>query len=191
MNSNVPSSSSFRSAIGAALLALASVLTAHAVPILGGQIYSNGGDVTVTFLGSDAGYDNLLYLSINPSGLIFEGHATPVNTVADLGMISAGTELIFLLNNQQGNVWSTGPGSRNSDGLGHALVDSNYGPNFVWVGFEDLPGGGDKDYNDLIFGVSNPPPSRGHNPVPDASATLPLVGAALVGLAGLARRRKN
>ena len=42
----------------------------------------------------------------------------------------------------------------NSDGIAHATV-SNLDEGGTLVGFEDLLGGGDKDYNDLVFSFSN------------------------------------
>jgi hypothetical protein len=169
-----------RSILLAALLGLGGIATTQANPILGGQIFANGGAVYATFTGSDAGYDNLLFLATTSSGTIFEGHATVVGTTAFLGNFAAGTELEFALNNQQGNIWYTGSGSRNSDGLAHALVDGST-PGLVSVGFEDLNGGGDKDYNDLQFTVRNAS-------VPDTTGTLVLMGMAMVGLVGFARR---
>ena len=47
----------------------------------------------------------------------------------------------------------SGDGSRNPDGIAHAVVDSRQ--NQAQVGFEDLFGGGDRDYNDLVFSFSN------------------------------------
>jgi hypothetical protein len=184
MSQTIPSFLPVRGALFAILLGLSSVINAHANPILGAQIYANGGEVNVTFLGSDAGFDNLLFIALDPTGLIFEGHVTAVNTTKSLGNFAAGTELMFQLNNQKGNLWYTGPGSRNSDGVAHAVVDANYLPGALYVGYEDLPGGGDKDYNDLKFSVSN-----AH--VPDAAATLPLLGFGLLGLAAFARRQRK
>jgi hypothetical protein len=45
--------------------------------------------------------------------------------------------------------------SENIDGVQHAItgLSENDGQNVLYVGFEDLAGGGDKDYNDVIFKV--------------------------------------
>jgi hypothetical protein len=169
-----------RALLISSLLGFAGVATTQADPILGGQIFATGGSVYATFTGSDAGYDNLLFFATTSSGTIFEGHATVVGTTVYLGDFAAGTELEFGLNNQQGNIWYTGSGSRNTDGLAHALVDGST-PGIVSVGFEDLNGGGDKDYNDLEFTVRNAT-------VPDTAGTLLLLGGALIGLLGFSRR---
>lgn len=51
------------------------------------------------------------------------------------------------------NLWFTGPGSRNSDGLPHADVAWIDGKT-ARVSFEDSPGGGDLSYNDATFEIS-------------------------------------
>jgi hypothetical protein len=76
----------------------------------------------------------------------------------DLGKFAGGTLLDFFLiadgANGGKNVYST-DGSNNPDGLNHvvsfayATKDSPY----LIIGFEDLYGGGDRDFNDLIFAV--------------------------------------
>jgi hypothetical protein len=152
----------------------------QATPIIGGEvIVQQTGDVVATFLGSDAGYDNLLLLASPPNGLgtIFEGHVTPTFTMIDLGVFSAGTELIFELNNQAGGIFFSGPPSRNPDHVAHALVD-DLAPGLTFVGFEDFFGGGDRDYNDLQFTVSNTVVRS----VPDGGATVILLAGALLGL---------
>ncbi|GAB5558390.1 MAG: hypothetical protein SynsKO_00370 [Synoicihabitans sp.] len=74
----------------------------------------------------------------------------------DMGTFAAGTTLDFFLiaNGANGgrNAYSA-PATRNPDQLDHVvsfvLPDSPY----LIIGFEDLFGGGDKDYNDLVFAV--------------------------------------
>ncbi|MCF7913560.1 MAG: DUF4114 domain-containing protein [Spirochaetaceae bacterium] len=41
----------------------------------------------------------------------------------------------------------------NADGLRHVSIFSDLAQNRIVVGFEDLPGGGDKDYNDVLIGL--------------------------------------
>ena len=77
---------------------------------------------------------------------------------SDIGTFAAGTRLDFFLiaNGAQGGnkVYSTDQ-SVNPDGINHlvsfvyAVKDSPY----LVIGFEDMYGGGDKDFNDLVFAV--------------------------------------
>jgi hypothetical protein len=142
--------------------------------------------VIVTFTGSDALFDNLLLLAspANSLSTIFEGHVTATGTTVDLGVFSAGTELVFELNNQVGGIFLNGPANRNPDDTVHAFVDYQFAPGRAFVGFEDLFGGGDHDYNDLQFTVSN----VGSRAVPDGgSSTAMLMGSTVLMLVFLRR----
>lgn len=180
---------------GIALLAHVSALAnvVGGVSIAGNILVANGGEVKVHFLGGDAGYDSTISLSSpSYSGEFFPNHATAVGSVQSLGTFSAGTELVFRLYVvNTGNNWYTGPGTRNPDGLVHAgtgnwVADGTIGVNGTYVGFEDLFGGGDRDYNDHQFVFENASMS-----VPEPS-TYALMLAALGALgAGLRKRRSQ
>lgn len=178
--------------------------------ILGGRLFvaEDGKEVTATFLGSDAGYYNTLYLSsprvsVDPLFIfdrdgIFDQdgeriyHEDGEPTTISLGSsFDAGEELIFSLYvKNTGYTFYTGDSSRNPDDLAHAsaitsLVDGLY---VTEVGFEDLYGGGDKDYNDFMFSLTNvvdPLP----NQVPEPSILLLLSGVLFSMIIFLRQRR--
>ena len=86
----------------------------------------------------------------------------------------------------------TGSPARNLDGLAHAraITTIALGNSYLTtVGFEDLRGGGDLDYNDFMFSLTNvidPPPLDAEIPLP---SVLMLMGAGLAGLVINRRRR--
>ena len=171
------------SAIGAAaLLAAASSAQADA-EILGAELYATGGDITVRFEGSSAGYDSLI--AVNGSPEFFPNHTTAVGTEFSLGSYAAGTALdvvLHVLNTSQ--FFHSGAGAQNVDGLPHALVNQTNGR--TYVSFEDIVGGGDKDYNDHRFSFTNVSVTA----VPEASTmALMLAGMGVLGFLGTRRRR--
>jgi len=145
-------------------------------------IYATGGNVTVEILKSNSGYSNTIYSytnSLKNSDATFIGVDDDTSvTRFDLGAFAAGTELIFGIVNE--NTFFTGDTSRNSDGLSHALIES-VSPNSWTVSFEDLLGGGDLDYDDVVFHVTQAA-------VPEPSS-LALVAAGILGLVLIRRKQ--
>ena len=109
----------------------------------------------------------------------------------NLGSFAAGTTLDFFLvangANTWGDVW-TAPATRNSDGINHVVAFAVPDSPFLILAFEDLAGGGDRDYNDAIFAVDIGAINVQRllsTPEPAAWVTV----LALVGIAWVWRRR--
>lgn len=173
----------------------------------GAAVLVGGTDpIIATYLGNSAGYSNDLYLVLDASGnpfedgdttndlFIFNNQTSLVGSTVNLGSFDIGTELIFRLyvNDTEENFY-TGLASRNLDNLPHARVDENFGPGVSLVSFEDLidlpeyPDG----FNDLSFSFTNTvttSPNPGPTSVPEPM-TLGLLGAGLVGIGSMRRRR--
>ena len=192
--------------VGSAALVGLLAVPAQAVPITEQTLIATGGNVIVTFLANGAGFTSELFLDGalgEEFGAIFNNATTEVGASVDLGSFTGGTELIFkLLVKQTGDTFYTGFGDRNVDGTQHAAFESGKGQ--VFVGFEDLFGGGDFDYDDLVFsltnvvfaeapgsgGVSDGGPGGGELAVEaDEPGTLVLFGAGLSALVVAMKRR--
>lgn len=109
--------------------------------------------ITFTFLSSSTDYDDELWMDGPETTLIARGWTDPPGTTWSVGPYAAGTEIVLGLQVMDtGDHWQSGPGSRNADGVVHGAA--TYEGGCAWVfGFEDLNGGGDLDYNDIIMRV--------------------------------------
>lgn len=116
----------------------------------GGKFGKSNSELIFPDASSNAGYGG--------NGESVRTSAGPLSTgdFVDLGKFAAGTKLDFFLladgANGGKNVFSTNQ-SENRDGLVHSVSLAPDGSAYLLIGFEDLYGGGDKDYNDVVFAV--------------------------------------
>ena len=93
---------------------------------------------------------------------------------------SGNVAFLWALDPSEAPLWTSLP-SQNSDGLDHMVTwEIINRPNTWVIAWEDLPGGGDRDFNDLVVEVSLAPV-----PIPPA---ILLLGSGLVAMIGIRRR---
>ena len=118
----------------------------------GEQVIASGGAVEAEFQGGDAGFENIVSLVQPDEVRIGELHTTAPGTVTALGTFAEGEELIFAIATPEGNTFRTGPADRNADALPHARVVKLDNGDYH-IGFEDISGGGDGDFDDTCVVV--------------------------------------
>ncbi|OCR02762.1 PEP-CTERM sorting domain-containing protein [Oscillatoriales cyanobacterium USR001] len=123
-----------------------------------------------------------------------------IGDFAEIGSFQAGTQLDFWLvanginggitNNNQKGIYGLDK-AVNPDGINH--VAAYYYKDYLVVGYEDLWGGGDKDYNDVVFAIDigkNNARQIANVKVPEPTTTLGLFAVGIAGLVGTRRRAK-
>ncbi|MBI3456326.1 MAG: DUF4114 domain-containing protein [Candidatus Rokubacteria bacterium] len=169
---------------------------ATAVPMLGGTVEYTGGDVDIEVILAAAAFHNfldiydefgtkLIELAIENHGDLGPTMETVLAATWAGAGILPGDEAVFgIFVLDTGHTFLTGPGSRNPDGIEHAIVD-DLGGGIVIVGFEDLFGGGDLDFDDTVFRFEG-----GVQAAVPAPASALLLGLALGGLGAWSRTRR-
>lgn len=159
------------------------------------------GDLLAYFVGSTASYANELTVLINGVASSVQGlnnKTSQNNSSINFGTVQAGDTLVFKLITVSP---ATGVGpwysqkSLNTDGVNHVYSYAYAGdrtlPAGTFVAFEDLPKGGDFNYNDMSFLFTNVltnAPAKAGAAVPEPGS-LALLGLGIVGFA--ASRRKK
>lgn len=107
-------------------------------------------DVSLTVQASDADFTSIFWRSGSSLGL--SSKATPGTTI-QLNGVTAGELVLGIYVEDTGYTFWSGAASNNAgtDGLVHAEY------NLTSVGFEDIYGGGDFDYNDAVISISITP----------------------------------
>jgi Domain of unknown function (DUF4114) len=188
----------------AALIAVAPTL-AFAAPVkaqavIGGQLFATGGTVDVVVLPGSAGFTTQLFLQHPDGSRTNVALNTEVGKHVTVGPFPAGEELVFGIT-MPGQRFLMGPASRNPDGIAHAQVTETGVRTFL-VGFEDLFGGGDRDYDDTVFQFTgnlapNRPATAGDptpttpTPTPNPESNVPplTIAEARRRLPGVLRKR--
>jgi cytoskeletal protein CcmA (bactofilin family) len=116
-------------------------------------------EISTTFQGGDAGYSSNAFLQHFDGNVpIGTGNNLPVSDLGneyELSIFLEGEELVFgIYVTNTGETFLSGPASRNPDSVIHAQISEN-APGIFTIGFEDLFGGGDEDYNDINFDVTS------------------------------------
>jgi hypothetical protein len=184
-------------------------------------VMQNDAAARVYFLGEGAGFRNTLGFStlggspLSPDAqLIFPNSSNSIGyggsgksirtsdeplvagDFVDLGSFKAGTKLdFFIIANgfYGGKEYYSTELSVNMDGVVHAVSLASNGSAYLIIGFEDLKGGGDRDYNDLVFAVeigsANVKAMAGLG-APEPSLAMGALIAA-VGFLGFSRQRQS
>jgi hypothetical protein len=113
------------------------------------------GDVVVDIEASESGYDNAIYYSTDGFRTRHRIGIDNQTQSVNLGSFAPGTKIEFGIENGEGEFFKTGAGALNGDGLRHARIERH--ADGTRISFEDLHGGGDRDFNDAIIDVRSTP----------------------------------
>ncbi|MDX1915365.1 MAG: DUF4114 domain-containing protein [Methylophilus sp.] len=148
---------------------------------------STTGEVVLTFLSKSAAYATDLFLTGSATSIL-NNQTAVAGTQYSLGSFEKGQLISFdMLVNDTGFTFHSGSAANNVDQFIHVTFEDS--ARQVVVGFEDLYGGGDQDYNDLVFSLTNVSVGNLVSSVPEPGNYAMLLAG--LGLFGLAMRRKE
>ena len=153
-------------------LTLATTHDVQATFVYEGAGYVNTLGVNTKGNGISGGNPEVIFPAVRSSDSAFASAPAGTRTAqdpllpgdfVDLGVMQKGTKLDFFLiaNGANGGTTDWDTAGKNADGLDHVAaftpgVFATAQPNspYLFISFEDLWGGGDKDYNDAIFAIN-------------------------------------
>ncbi len=161
---------------------------------------ANTGSITAYFYDASSAYTSVIGMSVNGGPVKLWGlnnHSSEYGDALVLGSVKAGDAITFsLFVTNTDEEWSSDV-SRNTDNFSHSFAADFAGDSMIpvgtYIGFEDLYGGGDKDYNDVQFVFANTGFSRIANlpaPIPEPGA-LSLCGMGIAAIMSLRRKWKK
>lgn len=147
------------------------------------------GEVILTFLSKAAAFSTDLSVQGSPN-VVFNNQTALAGTTYSLGNFEADTVISFsFFVNDTLNTFLSGAASNNADNTAHTAYEQ-LGNNNILIGFEDIAFGGDRDYNDIIFSISNATIGRPVvSPVPEPEI-VSMLAAGLM-LLGFSNRKKS
>ena len=116
----------------------------------------NSGDPSLIFPDASSTNDYIAEASSNQDVGRSSSNPLAPGDFVDLGTVESGSVLdFFLIANGAfgGNYVYTTDAATNPDGINHTVALAGEDSPYLIIGFEDLYGGGDRDFNDLIFAV--------------------------------------
>lgn len=174
------------------------------------KLFWNGVDpVEVYFINEGAGYRNQLFFTAQDldgnqtgGGMIFADVSSPFSKLpnsdgplvlgqgVNLGGFLGATQLDFMLQSNGfngGKTMLSTDAAANPGGLQHVVAFQQN--DWTILGFEDIVGGGDLDYNDVIFAVRGI--QAGAPPAADVPEPSALLGMLVLGVGGFITLRRR